>query len=248
MENKCIKVGIVNYKNTLPLLYGLEQFANQGWITIHKDYPAKIAQALKEGLVDIGLIPVAAIPKINGAQIIGNYGIAANDQVASVCLFSHVPIKNITHVYLDYQSNTSVQLVKILFKEYWQQSVEYLSATDQFISKINGTIAGVIIGDRAFEQLDNFEYVYDLSACWKLLTGLPFVFAVWVANTPITEDFITQFDNYNSLGLQHIEDIVAQNHYTTYDLKKYFTVNIDYNIDMEKRKAIDLFLSKISTL
>ena len=154
-------------------------------IDLVKSYPAQIAQDLLDGNIDIGLIPVAIIPLLSNPQIVSKYVIGTEGEVASVALFSQVPMDQIERVYLDYQSRTSVQLAKLLLKKYWNKEVEFLIATEGYINEITGTTAGVIIGDRALTSLSSFEHIYDLGLAWKQHTGLPFVFAAWVAGAGV---------------------------------------------------------------
>jgi chorismate dehydratase len=72
--------------------------------------------------------------------------------VASVCIFSEVPIHEIKEVLLDYQSRTSVRLARILLKEFWNVDPILTDAKEDFREHISGTTAGVVIGDRALEQ------------------------------------------------------------------------------------------------
>lgn len=244
MEDK-IKVGAVSYLNTKPLLYGLERNEIKDRISILPAYPAQLAQQLREGAIDLALLPVAALQEIPGATIVSNYGIAADGNVVSVALFSQVPMEDIDTVILDYQSRTSVRLTQLLFKEYWNKEVRFVPAGPDFISEIKGSTAGVIIGDRALQHLPDFEYNFDLSAAWKDLTGLPFVFAAWVANRELPADFITAFDEANALGLQHLDEIAAQHDFPYYSLKTYYHDNIAYHLDADKKKGLALFLEKI---
>lgn len=214
-------------------------------IDLSVDYPARVAQQLKEGLIDIALMPVAAIVDIPGARIVSNYGIAAEGNVVSVALFSQSPIEEIDTVILDYQSRTSVRLTQLLLEEFWQKQVEFVPAGIDFIEQIKGRTAGVIIGDRALLHLPNFAHRYDLSAVWQQHTGLPFVFAAWVANKDLPEDFIQEFDAANALGLQHLDEIAAANEIPYYDLRVYYKENVVYFLDEEKKKALSLFLDKI---
>lgn len=209
------------------------------------DYPANLARSLQAGEIDMALLPVAAIPTIEGARIVCDYGIAADGNVASVCIFSQVPMEQIESVYLDYQSRTSVRLAQLLLEKHWNKSVVYKEATEHYIDNINGTTAGVIIGDRALQQLNNFEYVYDLADAWKDYTGLPFVFAAWVANKELPAGFIAAFNEANALGLSHIDEIVADNPYPYFDLHAYYTKHIHYYLDEGKKQGLEKFLSLI---
>lgn len=243
------RIGAVSYLNTRPLLLGIEQESFLKSIDLVKSYPAKIAQDLLEGQIDIGLVPVAILPQLSNPHIVSNYVIGANGAVASVALFSEVPIDEIKSIYLDYQSRTSVQLLKTLLSQFWKKEVEFISATEGYIAQISGTTAGVIIGDRALENLSKYPYVYDLSLAWKQHTGLPFVFAAWVANQPIPAAFMAAFDAANGYGLAHLDEVIdlipAQEQ--VYDLHKYYTENISYVYDEEMKQGLAAFLNFIKS-
>jgi len=244
-----ISVGAVSYLNTKPLLYGIvrsKELLEQVELVI--DYPAKIANMLVQGSLDVGLIPVAAIPQLKEWHIIGDYCIGAEGAVASVCLFSDVPLNKIERVLLDYQSKTSVNLCKVLLKHYWKINPVLEDAKEDFREHIQGTTAGVVIGDRALEQRLTSPYIYDLAAAWQQFTGLPFVFAAWIANKKLPESFCTLFNEANAVGLNELDKVVAENPYSVYDLNTYFGKNISYRLTEEKRKGLEQFLSLLRDL
>lgn len=218
-------------------------------IELIEDYPSKIAQMLIDDELDIGLIPVAATLRLNEWHIDSDYCIGSNGAVASVCIFSEVPIEEIKSVYLDYQSKTSVNLAKVLLKEYWKKEVGFIDATgEDFRDQISGTTAGVVIGDRALKQREKSKYIYDLGEAWNDYTGLPFVFAAWIANKKLPETFIVAFNEANGLGLEKIEEVIKENEFSHFDLRKYYTSCIKYRFDDEKRKGLELFLKKLKNL
>ena len=177
-ELEKIKVGAVSYLNTKPLLYGIEHDeALMQQIELVEAYPARIALMLLEGEIDLGLVPVSVIPQLPEAYIISDFCIGAEGDVASVCLFSEVPIGKIEKVLLDYQSRTSVNLCKILLKHFWKINPVTENAQENYIQEIKGSTAGVVIGDRALRQGMVSPFVYDLAGAWKAMTGLPFAFA-----------------------------------------------------------------------
>ncbi len=241
MDDK-IKVGAVSYLNTMPLLYGIEHSPVRSQIDLNTDFPSAVADGLLQGTFDIGLVPVAIIPQLPYAEIISDFCIGSNGPVASVCLFSQVPLHDITTVLLDYQSRTSVALVQILFKKYWKKQVLFEAATPGFENEIIGTTAAVVIGDRALQLHATIPYTYDLADAWKAFTGLPFVFAAWVANKPIPGQFAQAFNEANRKGLEQIETIVKMHHVDGYDLQHYFTQNISYPFTDDKKAGLQLFL------
>jgi len=242
-------VAAVSYLNTKPLLYGIKRHPVIDEIELIEDYPSRIAQMLIDDEVDVGLIPVAATMKLKEWNIVTDYCIGADGEVASVCIFSQVPMEQITQVYLDYQSRTSVNLARVLLKEFWKKEVRFIDAKgEDFRQHIEGSTAGVVIGDRALEQRKHSQYIYDLGTAWKEHTGLPFVFAAWIANKKLPESFIASFNQANALGLEHIEEVIGENPYENYDLQTYYRKNISYELSDEKREGLNLFLSKLKNL
>ena len=238
-------MGAVSYLNTKPLLYGIERDPLIKQIELIIDYPSRIAAMLLEDRIDIGLVPVAVIPKMKEYYINGNICIGSDGPVASVCLFSEVPVEKIEKVLLDYQSRTSVQLARVLMKEYWKIEPELIDGGKDYRDHIKGTTAGVVIGDRALAQRKISPYIYDLGKAWKEMTGLPFVFAAWISNKPLDPSFVRAFDAANRAGLEQIDKVVAENPYPLFDLHAYFTQYLDYTLNPSKRAGLEKFLGYV---
>lgn len=241
-----IKVGAVSYLNTKPLIYGFEQGLMKDEVELLIDYPSKIASLLQTNQVDIGLVPVAIIPTLEEHHIISDYCIGCDGEVASVCLFSEVPLAEVSTILLDYQSRTSVALLKILIREHWKITPELQAAAADYEKNISGTTAGLVIGDRALVQRSKSKYIYDLGTAWKEMTGLPFVFAAWVSNKSLSPQFIRAFNDTISAGTRQIDVILQTVHLPEYDLKKYYNSNINFRLDGPQKEAITLFFGFLS--
>ena len=175
-------------------------------------------------------------------HIVTDYCIGSEKEVASVAIFSEVPINEVDTLLLDYQSRTYVNLAKVLLKHYWKKEVHLKEATEDFRNHITGTTAAVVIGDRALEQRKISAYTYDLATAWKAMTGLPFVFAAWVSNKQLSDDFQDAFNRANGYGIRHLDEVLQEVKYDQYDLHKYYTENISYQLTEEKRKGLAMFL------
>ncbi len=244
-----IRIGAVSYLNTKPMIYGLHRGEIREQIDLITDYPSKVAAMLIDGSIDIGLVPVAVIDKVPNARIVTDVCIGCDGAVDSVAIFSEVPMDEIQTVVLDYQSRTSVALAQLLLRDHWKQKVTFVPAqSEDFRNQIAGTTAAVVIGDRALEQKTHSTYMYDLGAAWKDHTGLPFVFACWVANKPLDPTFIGAFHAANLTGFAHLPEIVAAEAVPYTNLMDYYTRYIRYDLDEAKRNGMNLFLEKLSTL
>lgn len=210
------------------------------------DYPANIASLLINNQIDIGLLPIAVIPVLNEHHLISDYCIGCDGEVASVCLFSDVPLEEIKTILLDYQSRTSVELLKMLLKDHWNISPQLIAGAGNYEKDIRGTTAGLVIGDRAFTQRQRSKYIYDLGTAWKEMTGMPFVFAAWVSNKPMSEAFIAAFNEANAYGFLHLDEVITQNQIAGFDIKSYYTQFVKFKLDNPMKAAKALFLRKLN--
>lgn len=240
------QLSIVSYLNTLPFIYGLNHSGDfKNHFSYSLDIPSVSAQKLLTNQVDIGLVPVALIPNLENPHIIGNYCIGAVGAVKSVVLYSQVPLNEITHILLDYQSRTSVNLVQVLCKHYWGVSPQFVQAEIGYENTIAETTAGVVIGDRTFALAGKYAYTYDLAEAWYKFTNHPFVFALWVANKPIEKDWIFAFDNALSKGLVSKQQSVDYKQVEVPNdvVLNYISHNISYTYDDAKKQGLELFLN-----
>lgn len=242
-----LSITAVSYLNTKPFLYGLVKSGLDKEIDLQLDIPSVCAEKLRDGKVDLGLVPVAIIPEIETPHIISDYCIGTVGAVKTVCIFSQRPIEEMQNIYLDYHSRTSVELAKILMRDYWKINPTILKAQPGFESQINGTTGALIIGDRAIGLEDQYPFVYDLGEAWLKHTGLPFVFAAWVSNKPLERTFVTKLNYALQLGLEEIPQLMylLPSPHSNFDLKSYFTKFISYELDEKKKHALDIFLEEL---
>jgi len=244
-----IRITAVSYLNTKPFLYGLLNSPLADQIELSLDIPSECARKLRDGLVDMALTPVAILPELSNWHLVSDYCIGAEGSVKTVNLYSEVPVEVLETVYLDHHSRTSVALVQLLFKEFWQHQPQFLAASEGYIKNIKGTAGGVVIGDRTIALEGKFAYEYDLSECWEALTGLPFVFAAWVSLRPLPSGFESAFNAALASGIAAIPKLklLLPSPHPDFDLETYFTKYISYDLNAQKRKALDYFLHYLQT-
>lgn len=239
------RVSIVSYLNSKPFLYGLKNSKVTEEIELSLDIPSKVAAKLSFNLADVGLIPVAGLEDLDDYQIVSNYCIGSIGKVKTVVLASDVPLEEIETVLMDYQSRSSILLAKVLAKFYWKKSFNWESTCNDFQNvSIQGKTAGIVIGDRVFDIENKFRYIYDLSEEWYNFTRLPFVFAVWAANSRISESFEMAFNGALAFGIENMSEIIRieQSNYKNVDIADYFNRNISFEFDEAKKAGMKKFL------
>ena len=237
-----IKISIINYLNTLPFVYGLRNHPIFKKLDFRYSTPSQSAEDLSLGKTMLGIIPSATIPNFGAENILSNYCIGANEKVASVLLCSNLPVEEITRVYLDSHSRTSVLLASILLKKHWKREVMF----SPFIFEnepINKENSYVLIGDKALKHGAQFKYVYDLATAWKEFTCKPFVFACWTSRIKMDESFIKEFDEAIGYGVNNIERAVKEmeHHFDKEYAIEYLTNNISYQLTPDKREGLSQF-------
>jgi chorismate dehydratase len=247
---KKIKISAVSYTNTRPFLYGIQHTDIINQIDLSLDIPADCAQKLIDDKVDIGLIPVAAALSLPHWEIVSDYCIGATGAVNSVFIFSNCAIEDAKCIQLDPESRTSNNLALVLLKNHWKSvHLMIVESAEDYAQSTDPHTAFVQIGDRTFGKTEQYPFVYDLAEEWQKFTGLPFVFAAWIANKPISETFITEFNKSLKHGLDHRTELLKELPIRDdFDLEDYLMHKLDFNLNADKKKALYLFLEYIKGL
>jgi chorismate dehydratase len=191
---------------------------------------------------------VAILPQLPNYEIIGKHCIGASGPVKTVLLLSQDNPKNMHTIYLDSESRTSVQLIRIIVHEFWKKEVIWKNLAEYSGNYDEPNTGFVMIGDKTFTQAPKFGFVTDLAEEWQKQTALPFVFACWVSNKKLPEAFNTEFNQAVEFGIRNREKsiILAKNPIISeQQMIDYLQNDISYDFDKKKREALDLFLAFI---
>ena len=205
-----LRLGAVSYLNTKPLVYGLD--AHPDRFDVRFDVPAKCAELLHEGRVDLGLIP--AIEYLRGRYaIVPDISIASDGPVATVAVFTRRPMREVETIALDLSSRTSVALTRVLCARHWHISPKFTPAEPDLEAMLHRADAALVIGDPAFD-IDPAKHgvtKIDLGAEWKAMTGLPFVYAMWVGRPDAaTPEQCRALRQARDAGVAHLPAIARQ--------------------------------------
>ena len=240
------RVSVVKYLNTVPLIWGMLRGEQQGKFELSFTTPASCADAVRSGEADVGIIPSIEYQRMEDAEIVGGVSIASKNRVRSVLLLSKTPIEKIRTVALDNSSRTSVALLEILLRKFYERTVDSVPLAPDPDEMLKRADAALVIGDPALAYDGQVSEVYDLAAEWRKFTGLPFVFALWAGRSGAKLAGLRKdFEESRDFGLARVDEI-AEEFAPKYGLrprevKVYLTENIDYTLDEENLEGLRLF-------
>ncbi len=241
-----LRVGIVNFLNSKPLAWGFLKGHHADLFAPSYHPPSVVARLLAQGNLDIGLIPSIEVQRIPHLRVLPDMCVAAHHEVRSVLLISRVPIPEVRRVALDTNSRTSATLIRILLRERWGLSPEYLHERPDPERMLAEADAALVIGDPAL-RVDRERYlITDLAAEWKELTGLPFVFAVWAVRPEVEiPDLPFYFKSSLRYGLSSIETLVreaaAEMGLDTSEVRAYLKENLSFFLHDDEIKGLEEF-------
>jgi len=247
-SNRLPRVAASSYLNTAPLIWSFIHGSQRDAVELFTDTsPARCAEMLASGEVDVALVPVIEYQRIPNILIVPDVCVGSRSAVRSVVLATKLNnLKKVKSVALDDSSRTSVALVKIIFREFLGFEPAWQSSRPDLRSMLQHNDAALLIGDPAM-KIHREEYrVFDLATLWHEFTGLGFVFAMWMMRKDSTEKIrFIDFAAAREEGLGHLDEIAAGNA-NKIDLPenqiiKYLTENVVFRVDEQMRHGLELY-------
>lgn len=174
------RIGAVSYLNSRPLVCALEELAPTARVVY--DLPSRLADQLAAGTLDVALVPSIEYARRPDYTIVSDACVSSDGAVRSVMLYSRVPMDRIASLALDEGSRTSAALCRILLAERFRLHPRIEPLPIGASLEDSTADATLVIGDRGMKPVGTeFAAVWDLGREWREWTGLPFVFAMWIA-------------------------------------------------------------------
>jgi chorismate dehydratase len=244
-QGRPLRLGAVSYLNTKPLVYGLD--AHPDLFQVRFDVPSKCATLLHDGAVDLGLIPAIEY-LVDDYRIVPGVSIASDGDVATVALFTRMPIGAVKTIALDVSSRTSVALTQVLCREHWRIAPTFTPAAPGLEAMLSHADAALLIGDPAFEidPVRRGVTKIDLGAEWKSMTGLPFVYAMWVGRPDATTPAQCHaLQAARDAGLAHLAEIARSVSGGNADVERrslvYLRDNLKYGLGEREQAGLERF-------
>jgi chorismate dehydratase len=238
-----MRIASVSYLNARPLIHGLDR---NPAVQLSLAVPAQLIDLLRDGQADVALLPVIDYARLPGLVIVPAGGIASDGQTLTVRIFSRVPISQIRSLACDPDSHTSVALARIILARRHDLGPEFCDLARA--NQNDPHQARLLIGDKVVcDEPRGFEHQLDLGAEWKAMTGLPFVFAVWMARANAgTAQLAELLTAARVAGMQQIDSIIKQfalpRGWPAELAHKYLTRHLEYAIGPRHLEAIEQFL------
>lgn len=241
---RTVSIGSVSFLNARPLIHGLDASDD---LRLSLDVPARLLDGLRTQRYDVALLPVIDYQRMPNLRIVPSGGIGCDGPTLTVRLFGQQPMHETRVLACDPDSHTSVALARIIFAERFGITPEFIDLRN---AKGGPGEARLLIGDKVVcEEPAGFEHQLDLGAAWKEMTGLPFVFALWIARDEIDlRDLPARLIQAKRAGLANVRDIVTQ-----YALPRgwpagmalqYLTLYLKFDIGQRQLEAIELLHKK----
>jgi chorismate dehydratase len=205
-----MRIGAVNYLNSKPLIYGLDRLAPH--IRLGCDLPSRLADSLAAGRLDVALVPSIECFRMPHYRVVSDACVACSGPVLSVKLHFRVPPDEVRRLALDEGSRTSAALAQILLAELVGVAPQCEPLPVGCGLGDTNADAVLLIGDRAMQSsgTESSEN-WDLGERWTEWTGLPFVFAMWVARPDIgTAEIAKCLATTRDQGVAHLDEIAAR--------------------------------------
>ena len=248
-----IRLGAVGYLNARPLTWALDRAPGR-W-QIRYDVPAVCSALLHAGEVDLGLVPSIDYLHASDYRFVPGVGIGSRGPVASVALFTRVPVDEIRRVALDTSSRTSVTLLKVLCHHHFHINPEFVPHGPQLEAMTRTYDAGLLIGDPALDTDPAALGLrkIDLGEEWTRMTGLPFVYAAWTGRPgAIDGDGVRALQAAQEEGQQSPDAIAAEygraNPAAIARAAAYLRDNVKYGLGPEEAAGLKTFLDHAAEL
>ncbi|MCS7229084.1 MAG: menaquinone biosynthesis protein [Candidatus Kryptonium sp.] len=231
-----VKLGVVNFLNTKPLVYAIEKNKLQHNFELIYDIPSQIAVKLLNKEIDAGLVPSIHYAKYSVKyRIVPEICIASRGAVNSIRLYFRKDLKDIKTVAADISSMTSVVLARIILSEKYDITPKFVAMRPNLVEMLSQADAALLIGDNALFEETEYESYIDLGDEWDDLTGLPFVYALWVGRREsLKDEDLTTLINAKKYGLQNIDTIsdeASKEYGVSFEFcKSYLTQNLHYDL------------------
>ena len=246
-----ITIGTVPYLNARPLVrwFADTEEGRGSGVRVVEAVPSELARMLRRGECAAALVSSFELLRRPDLCYAPGVAVAAEGPVLSVRMLSKVPIPAVRSVALDTSSLTSVALLKILLAERFGVAPCYLPHGPDLDRMLSEADAALLIGDLGYREYDPSLHTLDLGAAWRELTGLPFVYALWIGPpdrlTPEVAEVLLRAKEWGAAHLEAIARTEYERLGETYERTHgYLTKVMRYGLGAREVEGLRAFAGK----
>jgi chorismate dehydratase len=229
------RIGSVPYLNAAPLTRDLP-----GKLVLAP--PSQLAAMLRRDELDAALVSVSEVLLTGRYDILDGIAIASLGEVYSVFLAHKKPLAEVTEVFCDTASLTSVNLLKVLLAERGLRP-EFKPLENYAAAREKDFV--LLIGDPAieFQRAPHEHEIFDLGHAWLELTRLPFVYAVWALRRGVeNRELCRELRAAKRFGMETLDYIIETRPEFDEDFRRdYFEWHIHFHLGEDEHRAIARF-------
>lgn len=192
--NHPLTVGRIDYANVWPIFHYAEQQLPADRFRIEKRVPAALNKALRQGEIDVtSMSSFAYAEHADNYLLLPDLSVSAKGRVNSILLFLKKPLEEVLvgRIAMTATSATSVNLLKILMKLYYNAEPSYITMEPNLEDMLAEADAALLIGDTAIQASWANRHgglvVIDLGELWRNWTGYGMTFALVAVRKEIAE-------------------------------------------------------------
>lgn len=251
-----LRIGKIYYANLFPIFYMLERSFGSSAYDFVEGVPSVVNRLLRDGEIDVS--PSSSIEYLRNTAsytVLGGHSISSAGPVGSILLFSRRPIETLNGLSVlgSSQSETSLALLEIVLKKFYGLDFTLKLSSESLPKGLETHSAYLLIGDDALKEALRWPklFIYDLGDIWHKNTGLPFVFALWIArNDRISQDpeiferFRLELDAAKTGAMKNLRKIAGESSLSGVlsedEIVSYWR-GISYDLTAEHRQGLELF-------
>lgn len=248
-----VRLGAVSYLNVRPLVWGLDQRPDR--VSVRFDVPSVCADLLERGEIDLGMVPSIAHLARPGDRIVPGVSIRSDGPVASVALFTRVPVRDVRSIALDTSSRTSAALTRILCARRFEIAPSFIPHGPDLSAMLAAADAALLIGDPALfvDPAAHGAEKIDLGQAWTSMTGLPFVWAFWAGRQDAAnEELVRLLQAARAEGQRHLDRLADDyvSHAPEYRslARRYLRDHLAYNLDDRSIEGLQTYYREAAAL
>ena len=232
---KKFRIGSVPYLNAAPLTRDLP-----GELIFAP--PSKLAELLRRDELDAALVSITEVLLNDRYDILDGVAIGSLGEVFSVILAHKKPLAEVTEIFCDTASLTSVNLLKVLLAEK-NLFPKFVPLENYAVAKEKDFV--LLIGDQAieFQRSPPAHEIFDLGGAWTEMTDLPFVYAVWALRRGIeNKELRRELRAAKRFGMETLDYLIENRTEFDVDFRRdYFEWHIQYHLGEDEKRAIAKF-------